>query len=138
MCKKIKKLNPDVEINDRLGGSKEIKEKRESYNFLGDATFRSYGDRELPEKEPDVPREHINTIGYSWGRNKQQKDNHYKTSSELYELLQKVRDLNGRFLINLGPNADGTLDEKEVESLKGLRKLIRREKVEIVFESDEE
>lgn len=125
ICKKIKKQNPNVEINDRLGGSKEIKEKREDMNFLGDATYRSYGDREIPSDKPEVAWEHINTIGYSWGRNKQQEEKHYKTSRQLKELYDKVTALNGRFLLNMGPNSDGTLDEKEVESLKGFGKLLK-------------
>ena len=122
-CKKLKKYNPKVQINDRLGGRKELKEKRECLNYLGDATYRSYGDREIPKVCPEIPWEHINTIGYSWGRNKKQELKHYKTVEELLEIYKQVKELNGKFLLNLGPNSDGTLDEIEVKRLKEFGRL---------------
>lgn len=141
--KKLKLDNPKIQINDRLGGSKEIKEKRLDPNYLGNATYRSYGDRELPKEAPKVPWEHINTIGYSWGRNKQQELKHYKTGEELFEIYEHVKELNGKFLLNLGPNSDGILDEIEVEKLQEFGVLYNEKKkgkreVEIVFESDDE
>lgn len=125
MCKKMKEHNPNVQINDRLGGAKEYKEKLENINFLGESTYRSYGDREIPVETPTIPWEHINTIGYSWGRNKQQLKKHYKSGEELYELYKKVSLLKGNFLLNLGPNSDGTLDENEVESLIEFGKILK-------------
>ena len=52
----------------------------------------------------------------------------------------KVKELNGKFLLNLGPNSDGTLDEIEVKRLQEFGKLKNKKReVEIIFEdSDEE
>lgn len=147
ICDKLKEANPDVEINDRLGGRKELKEQRENPNFLKDSTYRSYGDREIPDEIPEVPWEHINTIGHSWGRNNEQTTEHYKTPEELYSLYEKVASMNGRFLLNLGPNSDGSLDKNEVKSIEGFGKLLKDEVrkkgkkkpkkiVEIIFEDD--
>lgn len=122
ICKKLKISNPNIEINDRLGCEKELKEQRKNMNFLGDATYRSYGDREFPNEDVNVPWEHINTIGYSWGRNKQQEKRHYKTPLQLRELFKTVKNLNGKLLLNLGPNANGSLDRFEVDSLRGLKR----------------
>jgi alpha-L-fucosidase len=105
ICEDLKTENKEVEINDRVGDTKV-------------STFRSFCDRYMPTQKPTFKWEHINTIGYSWGRNRDQKEEHYKTGKELYELYKKVKDLGGNFLINLGPNADGTLDKFEVNSLK--------------------
>jgi alpha-L-fucosidase len=121
----ITKANPNAQINDRVGGSCEIRKMKENPNWLGTySSFRVYGDRTLPKIAPTVPWEHINTIGLSWGRNKQQHKKHYKTGDQLADLYKNVSTLNGRFCINLGPDADGCLDPFEVDSLKNMAKII--------------
>jgi len=119
--KKIKQANPQAEINDRIGHEKE----REDKNWIGsECTYRVYADRTLPTVIPQVPWEHINTIGYSWGRNTQQKKFHYKTGIQLKNLMTTVHKLKGRFLINVGPDAQGCLDPFEKSSLQELAKLL--------------
>jgi alpha-L-fucosidase len=121
----IKEANPNVQINDRIGGSNEMNKMKENPNWLSEySSFRVYGDRTLLEVAPNVPWEHINTIGLSWGRNKQQQQKHSKTGDQLAELYKNVSILNGRFCINLGPDADGSLDPFEVDSLKTMAKII--------------
>lgn len=109
-------------VNDRLYGSKEDKELALDINYLGDFDFRVYSDRTIPKEYPKVPWESIHTIGLSWGYNKEQQKDNYKSEKELQDIYEKVTELGGRFLINLGPKYDGTLDENELESLKGLYK----------------
>lgn len=121
ICNKIKTNNPNVMINDRIPRNDK---KYENLNFLGNATYRVYSDRCIPDVKPDVKWEHINTIGYSWGRNKEQKECDYKSGNELYNLYSKVCNMNGNFLINLGPNKNGILDENEIKSLIIFRKMI--------------
>lgn len=121
LCDLIRKDNLDALINDRLGKNDKFKDP----NFLGKASYRVYQDRFIPSKKPEVPWEHINTIGMSWGRNKCQTKKDYKTPEELLALYNKVTSMNGRFLLNLGPNNDGTLDEFEVETLKKFSELIK-------------
>lgn len=119
LCKRIKKKIPGVIINDRVGI------KFTSENELGFIDYRVYADRYIPIKKPTVPWTHINTISLSWGRNKQQKDKDYKTVKELTELYTRVRKLVGSFLINIGPNADGSLDPIEEERLLGFGRAIK-------------
>lgn len=119
LCKKIKKKIPNVVINDRVGI------KFTSENELGFIDYRVYADRYIPTKKPTVPWTHINTISLSWGRNKQQKDKDYKTVKELTGLYTRVRKLVGSFLINIGPNADGSLDPIEEERLLGFGRAIK-------------
>ena len=106
-----------IEVNDRIYGPKDT--SFEDPNYLGNATFRVYGDRYIPQEVPTVPWEHINTIGLSWGRNIAQIEEDYKTPEELYDLWKEVRGKNGRFLLNLGPDYNGALDEYEVSALRG-------------------
>lgn len=121
--KELKREYPLVQINDRLG--EEYKTRKEDLDWLGDATFRNFEDRYVPSRRPTVPWEHITTIGLSWGRNLQQQKQDYKTGEMLYESYKMITDLGGRFLINLGPDAQGNLDPNEVESLNVFGKLVR-------------
>ena len=115
LCNKLKLMNPNVEINDRIGLDPE---KKKDINYLGNSTYRVYGDREIPSVQPLVKWEHVNTIGLSWGYNKEQTAFDYKSADQLYAIYRKVIDKAGRFLINIGPKADGTLDDTEVEIIK--------------------
>lgn len=122
ICNKIKINNPNIMINDRIPRNDK---KYDDLDFLGDATYRVYSDRCIPNDKPKVKWEHINTIGYSWGINKDQKTCDYKSGDELYKLYTKISSMDGNFLINLGPNANGTLDENEVNSLIDFSKMIK-------------
>jgi alpha-L-fucosidase len=120
LIQEIRAKNRNAKINDRIPG---MTDELKNPNFLGLATYRNYSDREIPNEAPKVPWESIQTIGYSWGRNRQQKKHHYKSGLQLMFLMKKVAEKNGNFLINLGPNADGTLDPFEIASLTELAKL---------------
>ncbi|GAM19263.1 hypothetical protein SAMD00019534_024380 [Acytostelium subglobosum LB1] len=120
ICDQIHKMTPNALINDRIGSKVEFKSPR----YLGRSNYRVYDDRALPAKRPPCPWEHINTIGMSWGRNRSQTKEHYKTGQGLFDLYNQVKLLGGRFLLNLGPDCDGQLDPFEVESLLELGKLI--------------
>jgi alpha-L-fucosidase len=110
VCKQFKKDNPNIEINDRLGKSKKRMKLLEDINYLGNATHKVFSDRYIPKEELNIPWEHVNTIGYSWGY-KSQKQSDYKTGEELYEIYSIVKELGGKFLLNLGPDSNGDLDK---------------------------
>lgn len=108
----LRKKNANVEINDRLNGKNAFKEDE-----IGNGTYKNFGDRYMPIKKPDVNWEHIVTIGHSWGYNKEQEPKDYQDGIKLFEIHNKVKEMNGNFLINLGPKSDGTLDDNEKKSL---------------------
>jgi alpha-L-fucosidase len=112
----IKQENPHVQINDRIG--LEYKERKTDIHWLGNATFRNFEDRYLPSEPPSVSWEYIDTIGYSWGRNSAQIEQDYKNGCQLKTIYDQVHSLGGKFMINIGPNPDGTLDEWEEKSLE--------------------
>jgi hypothetical protein len=117
----LKKINKDVQINDRLG--MEYKIRKTDIDWLGNATFRNFEDRFMPDRRPMVPWEYIDTVGFSWGRNTAQVEGDYKSGKKLKELYDKVDSLGGKFMINVGPNPDGTIDEFEEKSLEEFGKL---------------
>jgi len=107
----MKLKNSKVEINDRIPEN------------LG-MTYNVFADRYLPNQSINstIPWEHINTIGYSWGANKMAKE--YKSGKELHQLYSKVRSLNGKFLLNVGPLANGTILPQELQSLNELSTIL--------------
>jgi alpha-L-fucosidase len=68
----------------------------------------------------DIKWQHVNTIGYSWGYNKEQKKNDYKSKEEIRSLYQQIQELGGMFLMNLGPDIEGNIISEELESISNL------------------
>ncbi len=113
----IRNTNPNILINDRLGKNNDYKKN-----------IMVFADRYIPTEKLELGGnqiwQHINTIGLSWGRNRKQKSEDYKTGKELYELYLMTRKYNGTLCLNLGPNADGSFDDHEVKSLSKFADLI--------------
>ena len=104
-----------VTVNDRLGKENTIVNDPK----YKDRIIRNVADRYIPEgKEENW--EHVNTISMSWGYARNQKDSDYKTPEEIEQLIDKVLNKGGRFLLNVGLRPDGTLDPREEIVLKEL------------------
>jgi Alpha-L-fucosidase len=91
-------------INNRLG-------KTSDGSIIGD--FNNYSDRFIPSKRMDSTFESCQTIGMSWGYNKFQTLDNYKTADELFKLFKIITSFNGNLLLNIGPDKDGILDKNE-------------------------
>lgn len=112
---------PHVQINDRIGHA----EERKDPNWLGSlSTYRVYEDRAMPAVALSVPWEHATTIGAGWGRNTQQTASDYKPAKELVRVCDEVARMGGRFLLNVGPNADGTICHEELTCLASFGTLL--------------
>lgn len=115
ICKQLIKIG--CRINDRIPVS-------HFENFDTECNIlRVFEDRHIPVIKPETRWEHINTIGISWGFNSQQEKEDYKSGKELFDLYKKVVGMNGNFLLNIGPNHNGNIDENEMKSLKEFTKL---------------
>lgn len=109
MYKYIKKLDPNVIINNRLG-------KKTNHNVL---TTESVGDYATPEQKVgklnmDYPWESCITICHQWA---------WKPNDKMKSLKQCVQTLastaggNGNLLLNVGPMLDGRMEARQVERL---------------------
>lgn len=93
--------NPGAIINSRLAG---------------------YGDYATPEQGVPVTRppqpywELCLTINNSWGW--QPNDDHFKSANQLIRILADTISMGGNLLLDIGPRADGTIPQREVDTLK--------------------
>ncbi|MDX2527310.1 alpha-L-fucosidase [Streptomyces europaeiscabiei] len=81
--------------------------------------FATYEQRTNPTMDPQK-WECCMTMGYSWGYNKHEPDEDYKTSEFLIQLLADVVSKNGNLLLNIGPRPDGTIPEIMQERLRDI------------------
>ncbi len=104
LCRKVQ---PNVIVNNRVGpdGS-------------------GVGDYSTPEQTipatglPGVDWETCMTMNDHWGYNKA--DLHYKTVKALVRDLADIASKGGNFLLNIGPEADGTFPPLAIDRLKGI------------------
>lgn len=95
--------NPKIIINSRLAG---------------------YGDYATPEQGVPISKpkddfwELCMTMNDSWGY--QQNDENYKTPNQIIRIFTDCISKGGNLLLDIGPKADGSIDEKQVEILKEL------------------
>lgn len=99
--KTILERNPSAIINSRLAG------------------YGDYGTPEqgLPSKRPaDKYWELCMTMNDSWGY--QGNDRNYKSSSQVVRIFAGCIGMGGNMLLDIGPKADGTIPEEQVEVLR--------------------
>ncbi len=92
----IRELQPNCIVNSRLGLS--IKEDP-------DIDFKTLGDNQLGNKKEDFPWQSPATVAHSWGFHAT--DSHWKSTSTLLHSLINNVSLNGNFILNIGPRANG-------------------------------
>ncbi len=92
----IRELQPNCLVNSRLGLS--IEEDP-------DIDFKTMGDNELGSKKEEFPWQSPATVAHSWGFHAS--DNEWKSTTTLLKSLIGNVSLNGNFLLNIGPRANG-------------------------------
>ena len=99
----LQQYNPDIVINSRL-------------NDEGDYATPEQG---VPVEKPASKYwELCYTMNDSWGY--QPFDNNYKTSYMLIRTLVDCISMGGNLLLDIGPKADGTIPEEQIQILKDL------------------
>lgn len=64
--------------------------------------------------------ESIRGIAFSFGYNRKSTSEHMLSVNELVDMFVDIVSKNGNLLLNVGPKADGTIPEPQVERLRGL------------------
>lgn len=92
----IRELQPNCLVNSRLGLS--IEEDP-------DIDFKTLLDNQLGQNKEDFPWQSPATVAHSWGMHRS--DTKWKSSTTLINSLVNNVSLNGNFLLNIGPRANG-------------------------------
>ena len=106
--------NPDSLINNRFEIGKEGAPRRHH-----DFTTPEYSKM---DKITDYQWETCRGLGYSFGYNRVETDEHTIGEAELIHLLADIVSKNGNLLLNAGPMADGTIPELQASRLRALGK----------------
>ncbi|HEX6892888.1 MAG TPA: alpha-L-fucosidase [Chryseolinea sp.] len=100
-------VNPDAVINDRWQKHEEFYDyTTPEYEVLDSITQKKW--------------ETCRGIGFSFGYNRNETDEHLLSSDALIDLLIDIVSKNGNLLLNVGPSADGTIPENQLLRLKTL------------------
>lgn len=103
LSESLRKWNKDVILNSRIQG-------------YGDYATPEQG---LPVTQPDAPYwELCMTMNDSWGY--QHNDHNYKTPNQVIRILVDCINKGGNLLLDIGPKADGSISDEQVEILKEL------------------
>ena len=103
----IRNLQPNCLINSRLGLSLEEDE---------DVDFQTLGDNQLGRTKKEYPWQTPATVAHSWGFNAL--DTERKSTSTLLKSLINNVSLNGNFMLNIGPRANGDVPFETAQRLQ--------------------
>lgn len=92
----IREIQPGCLINSRLGLS--VEEDR-------DVDFQTLGDNQLGTSKKDHPWQTSATVAHSWGFHAG--DTEWKSTTTLLQSMINNVSLNGNFMLNIGPRANG-------------------------------
>jgi len=107
----IRELQPQCLVNSRLGLS--IEEDP-------DVDYKTLGDNQLGRKKEDFPWQSPATVAHSWGYHSL--DNQWKSTTTLLKSLINNVSLNGNFMLNIGPRANGDVPYEITERLMDMGK----------------
>jgi alpha-L-fucosidase len=116
----VRSIRPETVVNSRIlySGAKieglgkaELDELRD----LG-ADYLTYRDREIPTNPAWRDWETCMTLNGAWGYN--EKDHNWKSPHTVVQMLARVVNKSGNFLLNFGPTAEGELPAESVGIMK--------------------
>jgi alpha-L-fucosidase len=110
----VKKYQPQIIIDNRLGGNMET-EHPEIWagDFEGPEQIIP-SETILDELGRPIPWESCITLNTAWGY---KKDNNYKSATDIIRTLVNCVSKNGNLLLNVGPDARGSIPVKSIEIL---------------------
>ncbi|PTS99031.1 hypothetical protein DBR11_13550 [Pedobacter sp. HMWF019] len=108
----LKKLDPNVIINNRIGASQGGEHPKLTERIIGDFATP---EQKIGELNMNNPWETCMTICQQWAWKPNDK---LKTLKECIQTLAKTSGGNGNLLFNVGPMADGRIEQRQINRLK--------------------
>ncbi len=107
----IRELQPGCLVNSRLGLSMEED---------ADIDFKTLGDNQLGSQKEDFPWQSPATVAHSWGFHAT--DDEWKSTTRLLKSLINNVSLNGNYMLNIGPRANGEVPHEISHRLREMGK----------------
>ena len=118
----IHKLRPDIMISNNHHANLKPGEDYQAFEKdLPGSNSHGWGTGAV---NTSVPLETCETINGSWGFNINDKS--YKSSKDIIQYLVKAAGHNANFLLNVGPQADGKIQQEFVDTLKKVGDWLRQ------------
>ena len=116
LIKMVREINPDVIIDDRLGGDVKAEEKPLYVGDFGspEQMIPTYGVTDYSGNP--IPWETCMTLNDDWGYS--QRDQNYKSARNVINMLVECVSKGGNLILNVGPDARGNIPKKSIEILK--------------------
>lgn len=114
LLKLVRKLQPDILVNDRLG----LSDTDWGWDFCTPEQFMPTEWVKVNGK--NVPWETCQTFSGSWGYHRDEYT--WKSAHQLVVMLIETVSKGGNLLLNVGPTARGVFDERANKSLDGIGK----------------
>jgi len=127
----IKKINPDILINNRIDVGRTGMAGMTKEGYLGD-----FGtpEQEIPtEGFPGVDWESCITMNNHWGYNKN--DKNWKSAKDVIKMLVNIISKGGNLLLNVGPKSNGKFPQESIDILNEVGKWLDKNK-EAVFDKE--
>ena len=115
LIKMVREINPDVIIDDRLGGDIKAQDKPLYVGDFGspEQMIPKYGLTDY--QGTPIPWETCMTLNNCWGYSH---DTNYKNAKNVINTLVECVSKGGNLILNVGPNALGEIPEQSVSVLK--------------------
>jgi len=112
LIKMVREIQPEIIVNDRL----DLKDYWGGWDFTTPEQFKV---QKWPEENGvRIPWETCQTFSGSWGYYRD--ENTWKDNKQLLVLLIESVSKGGNLLLNVGPTARGTFDERATKALEGM------------------
>jgi alpha-L-fucosidase len=123
LIKMAREINPDLIIDDRIGGDIKVDEPVYYAGDFGspEQMIPTGGVRDY--KGNPIPWETCMTLNDNWGYS--QRDMNYKSPKNVIRMLVECTSKGGNLILNVGPDARGNIPKKSIEILEAVGEWMR-------------
>jgi alpha-L-fucosidase len=119
LLSRVRELDPELVVNDRWWASPDDVP-------AGSPEIVRTFEYDAPDDIVDGPWQLTRGIAHSFGYNRAERPEHHLTGFEIVALFTEVIAKGGHLLLNVGPDADGTIPEVQAAPLRDAGSWIRR------------
>ena len=123
LVKMAREINPDLIIDDRLGGDIKVEEPVYYAGDFGSPEQMIPANGVCDYSSKPIPWETCMTLNDNWGYS--QRDMNYKSAKHVIRMLVECTSKGGNLILNVGPDARGNIPKKSIEILNEVGEWMR-------------